>query len=77
MRDVLELQFMILDLVLEFHAWATSRPEYESALTGDTLYDEIQKVQDIEREQGTFKFFFGMRSSSTRIGSIIIPNNSF
>ena len=56
---------MIFELVLEFHAWATSRPDYESAITGDTLFEEIQKVKDIEREQGTFRSLFGMRSTSS------------
>ena len=70
MRNDIGLQFMVLDLILEFLAWATSRPEYESALTGDTLYDEIQKVQEMEREQGTFTSFFGMQSSSIQAGPI-------
>lgn len=52
---------MILDLVLNFHAWSTARPEFETAHAGDTLMDEAQRVLATEREQGTSLFSFGMK----------------
>ena len=51
---------MLLELVLEFHAWSTSRPEFESASAGDALLDETQSIMNIEREQGMSLFSFGM-----------------
>lgn len=67
---------MILDLVLNFHAWSTARPEFETAHAGDTLMDEAQRVLATEREQGTSLFSFGMKcyrptssSSSSSCGS--------
>lgn len=51
---------MILDLVLNFHAWSTARPEFETAHAGDTLMDEAQRVLATEREQGMSLFSFGM-----------------
>ena len=55
-----ELNQMLLDLILEFHAWSTSRPEFESASAGDALLDETQSIMNIEREQGMSLFSFGM-----------------
>ena len=51
---------MLLELILEFHAWSTSRPEFESASAGDALLDETQSIMNIEREQGMSLFSFGM-----------------
>lgn len=51
---------MILDVILNFHAWSSSRPEYETAIAGDTLLDETQRVMATEEEQGMSLFSFGM-----------------
>ena len=51
---------MLLDFVLKFHAWSTSRPEAESVAAGDALTEEAEKIIQIQREQGTFLLFFGM-----------------
>lgn len=58
---------MILDLVLNFHAWSTARPEFETAHAGDTLMDEAQRVLATEREQGMSLFSFGMNCIVVRL----------
>ncbi|KAH8113923.1 hypothetical protein DFH11DRAFT_283148 [Phellopilus nigrolimitatus] len=62
-----QLHQLLLELVLEFHAWSTSRPELESTAAGDALFEETQAVLNTEREQGMLSFLFGMR---TRISSV-------
>jgi hypothetical protein len=51
---------MLLDLILEVHAWSTSKPESESAAVGDALFQEAQNILQREQEQGMFSFFVGM-----------------
>ncbi|CCM03276.1 uncharacterized protein FIBRA_05404 [Fibroporia radiculosa] len=43
---------MLLEVMLEFHAWSTSRPTYESDRTADALEKEVKAVMELEREQG-------------------------
>lgn len=49
---------MILDVLLNFHTWSSSRPEYETANAADTLLDQTQRVMATEEEQGMSLFFF-------------------
>ncbi|OCH86503.1 hypothetical protein OBBRIDRAFT_797125 [Obba rivulosa] len=53
-RDVEFLEkfnMMILELMLEFHAWSTARPSYESDRTADSLEQEVKAVIEMEKEQ--------------------------
>ena len=56
----LELHEKLLELILELHAWSTSRPELESTAAGDILVDEAQSIINTEREQGMLSILFGM-----------------
>ncbi|EMD35492.1 hypothetical protein CERSUDRAFT_96608 [Gelatoporia subvermispora B] len=40
-------------LMLEFHAWSSARPSYESDHTADALESEVKSVIEMEKEQGT------------------------
>lgn len=43
---------MLIELMLEFHAWSTARPAHESESTAQALEKEIMEVVAIENEQG-------------------------
>lgn len=43
---------MILDLMLNFHAWSTARPTHESDATADKLEKDINSIMETEKEQG-------------------------
>jgi len=43
---------MLLNILLETHAWASARPKHEAALEGRLLEDQIAQIMDTEREQG-------------------------
>ena len=47
-----ELSKMMIDLMIEFHAWSTSRPMQESDRTADLLEKEISGIIETEVEQG-------------------------
>lgn len=54
---------MLLELMLEFHAWSTARPAQESDSTADALEKEVKIVMELEKEQGT----------SSLIGRLVFP----
>lgn len=45
---------MIIELMLEFHAWSTSRPIHEAETTADTLEKEVNNIMETEKEQGRY-----------------------
>ena len=45
---------MLLELMLEFHAWSTARPTHESDVTAGNLEKDINKIIETENEQGRF-----------------------
>ncbi|KAF4568566.1 hypothetical protein AB1N83_010988 [Pleurotus pulmonarius] len=47
-----ELTSMLLDIMLEFHAWSASRPRGQSEHSGKIIEQRIGKVMSIEMEQG-------------------------
>ncbi|KAF9269662.1 hypothetical protein L218DRAFT_850171 [Marasmius fiardii PR-910] len=49
-----ELGTMILDIVLETHAWSLARPKYESQIAILKLEQKVSDVVEIEKEQGMF-----------------------
>ncbi|KAK0445230.1 hypothetical protein EV421DRAFT_347733 [Armillaria borealis] len=44
---------MLLDVVLEAHAWASSRPKHASQITVSKFEKKISQVTEVEKEQGT------------------------
>ncbi|KAH9840550.1 uncharacterized protein C8Q71DRAFT_412560 [Rhodofomes roseus] len=46
-----KLNVMLLELMLEFHAWSTARPAHESDTTADALEKEVKTVIELEKEQ--------------------------
>ncbi|OCB84009.1 hypothetical protein A7U60_g8680 [Sanghuangporus baumii] len=53
-----ELHQQLLDLILEFHAWSTSRPDSETASAGEALVEEARVIQRLEEEQGMWSILF-------------------
>ncbi len=43
---------MLLDVVLETHAWASSRPKHESKVGVPKVEKKISQVTEVEKEQG-------------------------
>ncbi|KAI0676474.1 hypothetical protein C8Q78DRAFT_24610 [Trametes maxima] len=48
---VQKLNTMLLELVLDFHAWSAARPTFESDKTADALEKEMQAFREAEDEQ--------------------------
>jgi len=48
----LEINEALLDLVLEFHAWAAAKPAHEHEKTGELLEKEIIFIMEKEKAQG-------------------------
>ncbi|TBU25632.1 hypothetical protein BD311DRAFT_727575 [Dichomitus squalens] len=48
-----KLNSMLLELIIEFHAWSSARPIHESDKMADVLEKEIKGLRNIESEQGT------------------------
>ncbi|KAG7095383.1 hypothetical protein E1B28_006140 [Marasmius oreades] len=46
-----ELGTMLLDLILETHAWSSARPKYESQMAIQKLEQKVTDVVEIEKEQ--------------------------
>ncbi|KAK0458776.1 uncharacterized protein EV420DRAFT_1230020, partial [Desarmillaria tabescens] len=58
-RDVAfsqELSAMLLDVVLETHAWASARPKHESQVAVQKFEKKISQVMEVEKEQGMSPF---------------------
>lgn len=47
-----ELSNMLIELMLEFHAWSIARPVHESEATAEALEKEIHDIIETETEQG-------------------------
>lgn len=43
---------MLLELMLEFHAWSTVRPTHETESTAKALEKEMRSIVETEDEQG-------------------------
>ncbi|KAI0090337.1 hypothetical protein BDY19DRAFT_939669 [Irpex rosettiformis] len=46
-----KLSKMVIELMLDFHAWSTSRPVHETETTADALEKEVNVIMEIEKEQ--------------------------
>ncbi|KAI0738996.1 hypothetical protein C8Q80DRAFT_1079236, partial [Daedaleopsis nitida] len=47
-----KLNAMLLDLIVDFHAWSAARPGHVSDRTADTLENEVKVLMETEKEQG-------------------------
>ncbi|RPD61248.1 hypothetical protein L227DRAFT_610295 [Lentinus tigrinus ALCF2SS1-6] len=47
-----KLNTMLLELIIEFHAWSAARPTFESERTADALEKEVKALVEAEKEQG-------------------------
>ncbi|KAF5379099.1 hypothetical protein D9615_005893 [Tricholomella constricta] len=71
-RDVVfeqELSSMLLNAILETHAWASTRPKHESSLAAQNIEQKIVSVMETEKEQGMS--LSRPRSSSTLYAGIV------
>ncbi|KAF9078784.1 hypothetical protein BDP27DRAFT_1153118, partial [Rhodocollybia butyracea] len=48
-----ELGQLLLDAIIETHAWAAARPKFESQLAVQKLEQKISDVIEVEKTQGT------------------------
>uniref|UniRef100_A0A8H7XV87 Uncharacterized protein n=1 Tax=Psilocybe cubensis TaxID=181762 RepID=A0A8H7XV87_PSICU len=68
-----ELSNMLLNAILETHAWASARPKHEAAMESQNLEDQISNIMSTEREQGmcsptpSISSSFSMSSSFIRL----------
>lgn len=62
-----ELNDMLLDLVIEFHAWASARPAHEREKMSECLEKEINSVIEKEKQQGKPSY----------VGTRMSPTNAF
>ncbi|KAI0656870.1 hypothetical protein C8Q70DRAFT_1006476 [Cubamyces menziesii] len=46
-----KLNSMLLELILDFHAWSAARPAHETDKAADALEKEIKGLQNTEQEQ--------------------------
>ena len=56
---------MLLELLLDFHAWSAARPAYQSDSTADSLEKEVKVLMETEREQGRYHRAQSPSTSST------------
>lgn len=49
---ILDLSEMLLDVILETHAWAAARPKHERQSEVQKLENKISEVMETEKEQG-------------------------
>ncbi|KAJ3516758.1 hypothetical protein NLJ89_g919 [Agrocybe chaxingu] len=47
-----ELSAMLLDCMLEFHAWSSARPKHEASLASQSLEEQISQIMETEKQQG-------------------------
>ena len=52
-----ELSAMLLDVMLETHAWAAARPKHESQIAVQKFEKKISEVMDVEKQQGMLASF--------------------
>lgn len=56
---------MLLDIIIEFHAWAAGRPVYEHENTTALLEKGINSIISREKDQGK-KSYVGTRTDTRR-----------
>ncbi|KAI1786730.1 hypothetical protein LXA43DRAFT_1032672 [Ganoderma leucocontextum] len=48
-----KLNTMLLELIIDFHAWSAARPAHEGEKMADLLEKEVKTLRDAEKDQGT------------------------
>ncbi|KAF8626481.1 hypothetical protein AX17_006537 [Amanita inopinata Kibby_2008] len=74
-----ELCAMLLDAIIESHAWSVARLKHESIVAAEHFDQKIARIMDVEKEQGTLSlrspsytpFLFGF------LGNFCPPIDSF
>ncbi|KAL1695780.1 hypothetical protein GGG16DRAFT_44772 [Schizophyllum commune] len=59
-----ELGRLMLDLIMETHAWAAARPKHESANAVGNYEKKIADIMEVEKEQGT-------SSNASLVGTLV------
>ncbi len=59
---------MLLELVIDFHAWSAARPVFESDKTADVLEKEVKSLVDTEKEQGMSSSSMSISRSPSLVG---------
>ncbi|KAI0720670.1 hypothetical protein C8T65DRAFT_567094 [Cerioporus squamosus] len=59
-----KLNTMLLELIIDFHAWSAARPLSESDKTADVLEKEVKSLVEAEKEQGTSSTSLSMSTPS-------------
>ncbi|KAG6830284.1 hypothetical protein H0H87_008582 [Tephrocybe sp. NHM501043] len=66
-----ELGLMLLNALLETHAWAAARPKHESSLAAQNIEKKIVSVMETEKEQGMSEYLSPLRLSSSLCAGIV------
>ena len=68
-----DLSNMLLDVILETHAWAAARPKHEHQLEVHKLENQISEVMEREKEQGMCSSESSSLYSSLFLGMLPLP----
>lgn len=70
---ILDLSDMLLDVILETHAWAAARPKHEHQSEVHKLENQISEVMEREKEQGMCPSESSSLYSSVFLGMLRLP----
>ena len=74
-RRVLELSNMLLDAIMETHAWASARPKHEAMMESQKLEEQISHIISTESEQGMSSPAHSSSSSFFRVRFVGMPHS--
>jgi len=66
---------MLLDVILETHAWASARPKHEAEMESQKLEEQISHIIAQEREQGMSSPAPSSSSSLFRVRIVGMPRS--
>jgi hypothetical protein len=66
---------MLLDVIIETHAWASARPKHEAAMESQKLEEQISHIIATEREQGMSSPAPSSSSSFFRVRFVGMPHS--
>ena len=67
---LVEIISLLLDALIETHAWATARPKHEDIVTAERFEQKISGIMDMEKEQGMLLPLPSSSSSSLSSGML-------
>lgn len=70
---ILDLSDMLLEVILETHAWAAARPKHEHQSEVHKLENQISEVMEREKEQGMCSSESSSLYSSLFLGMLHLP----